>query len=317
MKPTVSLLRALALLAPLAIADGGGISFNPEVKLFEPGQKAIVGWNGEIETMILSIDVRATGDTKAIEIVPFPSEPKFEKGDHVSFLYADYLVQAALEKLGRQENWSRFAGAEDLGGERTLEVPAIQVTTHKRIGPHDITAIKVNDFSQLASWLTDFFKAQGAARELPKGLDKVMNAYLDHGVRHFAIDVMDLSKETRTVDPIVYTFKTDRLWYPMQISSLYEGESEVTLITVTERSIKPETFPAGFAPMKVTVTQWKKMDKEKKTTEIALPPIKLEPARAKKLNSKIAELFGDKETVLSVWRYKGPLQVDFDVALKP
>ena len=112
--------------ATIVRSDGGGIAFTPEAKLFEPGQKAIIGWNGEEEVLILSIDVSSSVDTKAIEIVPLPSAPKITKGSHLSFLYSDYLVKKATEILKKEyeaKHLNDFSAGGDLKGSRNREPP--------------------------------------------------------------------------------------------------------------------------------------------------------------------------------------------------
>jgi hypothetical protein len=71
---------------PLAFADRGMIPIKSDVSVYEPGQKAIIAWNKGKEILILSTDVRASGETKVLEVMPLPSVPKIEKGDLKSFL---------------------------------------------------------------------------------------------------------------------------------------------------------------------------------------------------------------------------------------
>jgi len=46
-----------------AYADRGLITVSPEISVYEPGQKAIVAWNGQEEILILSTDVNSSGET--------------------------------------------------------------------------------------------------------------------------------------------------------------------------------------------------------------------------------------------------------------
>lgn len=46
-----------------------------DITVYEPGQKAIIGWNGEREVMILSTDVYASTPAWVVELIPFPSLP--------------------------------------------------------------------------------------------------------------------------------------------------------------------------------------------------------------------------------------------------
>jgi hypothetical protein len=67
----IVLFCCVLIAAPFTLADRGMIAAYPDVSVYEPGQKAILAWNGREEVMILSTDVKANNNTKALEIVPF------------------------------------------------------------------------------------------------------------------------------------------------------------------------------------------------------------------------------------------------------
>jgi len=86
-------------LAPVALADRGMVPLS-DVSVYGPGQNAIIAWDGEEEIMILSTDVRATGDSQVLEILPLPSEPKIKKGDFASFEEVDKLIKKIPPLVG-------------------------------------------------------------------------------------------------------------------------------------------------------------------------------------------------------------------------
>ena len=61
----------------VAWADGAVVPMRTpaqaDISVYEPGQKALIGWNGTCEVLILSTDVSAQEETKALRIVPLPS----------------------------------------------------------------------------------------------------------------------------------------------------------------------------------------------------------------------------------------------------
>jgi hypothetical protein len=76
----------LFLIFTATVADRGMISIVPVVRIGQPGQKAIVAWNGHEELIILSTDVRAESSTIVLEILPLPSNPtEVKSGDFESF----------------------------------------------------------------------------------------------------------------------------------------------------------------------------------------------------------------------------------------
>ena len=46
-----------------------------DITVHEPGQKAIIGWNGQTEVLILSTDVYANKFSWVVELIPFPALP--------------------------------------------------------------------------------------------------------------------------------------------------------------------------------------------------------------------------------------------------
>ena len=88
-RPTVCFFCAALTLLWLgggrAAADRGSISLRPNIKLYEPNQRAIIAWNGRTEILLLSTDLRASAPTKVLEVLPLPAEPKVKKGSIRSF----------------------------------------------------------------------------------------------------------------------------------------------------------------------------------------------------------------------------------------
>jgi len=69
------LLAVLLSLVQNVWADRGMVSVQPNVSVCEPGQKAIIAWNGTTEILILSTDIFASSVAKVLEILPLPSNP--------------------------------------------------------------------------------------------------------------------------------------------------------------------------------------------------------------------------------------------------
>ena len=73
------------LVFPCVNADRGMIPVIEGVSIYEPGQKAILAWNGREEIMILSTDVSSSEETLVVEILPLPSKPVVEAASFDSF----------------------------------------------------------------------------------------------------------------------------------------------------------------------------------------------------------------------------------------
>jgi hypothetical protein len=143
-------------LPPIALADRGMVPLS-DVSVYGPGQKAIIAWDGKEEIMILSTDVRASGDSQVLELLPLPSEPEIEKGDFASFKQIDKLIKEHFP-----------VGLWDRSGKGTLGPPeeGVEIVFHEKIGAHDITVVKAADSAELVRWAEKFLEDAGIGHRI-------------------------------------------------------------------------------------------------------------------------------------------------------
>jgi hypothetical protein len=226
----------LLLVAPAASADRGMIA-PPGTSVYEPGQRAIVAWNGGREVLILSTDVYGSDNTWALEILPLPSRPAIEAGEFDSFIAVQDLLLRYAGDMYAQRGYGR-AGLEN--------VPQLEVIFHEQIGAHDITVVVAENTQELISWAEDFLGTRAQGISWMK-LEDIAAGYIRRGIKYWVFDIIDLSDHMKSREPIVYTFESNHLYYPLEISSLASGTTEITLYTLT--SDKPDARSvqgAGF-----------------------------------------------------------------------
>jgi hypothetical protein len=61
----------------------------------------------------------------------------------------------------------------------------------------------------------------------------------------FVIDMIAANSTVKTVEPLVYRFNTSKLYYPLSISNLFSGESEISVFTVTSSELKKDAILGG------------------------------------------------------------------------
>ena len=223
-----SLLFLLSLSVPTAIADRGMISVNPGVSIYEPGQKAIIAWNGKEEIMILSTDVHATNSTFVLEIMPLPSNPrKIERASFESFVRLQEFIVAHVQSLfGR--GWYEQSGGQ---------MKSVQVTFHEKIGAHDITVVNASDPSEFVAWMEDFLELNNIGQEVSLNeFEFVIADYMARGFQYFVLDLIGMSIEKNSVEPILYQFETNFIYYPLRISSPISGDTKITLFVLTNNA---------------------------------------------------------------------------------
>lgn len=221
--------------AILSSGDGGMISFY-KIPVYEPGQKAIISWNGEQEIMILSVDVYSENSTKALHMVPFPSLPQVELGTLNSFEKINELTMA---------NRYIYKGMGWDGVSIMSENSAIEIVFNEKVGPHNITAVKINSSQDFSLWVNEFLSDKGITDlELPDDLDLIIDNYIKQNITYFVFDIIDLNVEEKSVDPIIYKFDTEYLFFPLEISSIIEGKTKITLALIT-----PPNLPINIMPL--------------------------------------------------------------------
>ncbi len=149
---------SLTFIPRQAVADCGGIPFKSRVVIFEPNQRAVIGFNGEEEILLLSTDLRVSEPTKILQVLPLPSEPKVTKGDVQVFVKATNLINS---KLRRPKPASARGGAGGFGGGRAEPLPAGEVTFHDKIGSHDLSVTHVLDHRGFLDWVEGYLRKAG------------------------------------------------------------------------------------------------------------------------------------------------------------
>jgi hypothetical protein len=272
----------LLLLPSLVLADSGYVPLGV-ADVYEPGQKAIIAWDGEKEILILATDVRADSDTKALEIFPLPSQPeKIEQGDFDSFVRVAELIR---EHFGHRHPWWDCAAEEEAAGD------GVEIVFHEKIGRHDVWVVKANDAGEFTEWAEDFLARNEIEHELssPK-LESLVGDYIGEGIDFFVFDLLEVTPDPKSVEPIVYQFKTDYLYYPLKISSITPGYTEIKLFLLTPKPLELEGLPESQIP-------GKQGDWAQAGIRIALAgeePIQfeLDEGELESIDQRLSELFG-------------------------
>jgi hypothetical protein len=221
-------------------ADRGGWHLSTEpVTLNESSQRAIIGWDGKTEVLCLATDVSASKETTVIEFLPLPSKPNVTLGNRESF-------EAVERVLARRDVRFFKKGARFGKGDRgPLEgAEPFQITFHQRLGAHDITVVKVNRPHEFADWVQEKAKElTGGQASLPDSIRKLITKYLnEYNCSYFAFDVIEVAPDPRSVEPIIYEFKSQILFYPLEISTVFQGQTSIDLIVFSEDVINNDPF---------------------------------------------------------------------------
>lgn len=271
----------------VSYADRGSISFKPNVKIFEPTQRAMIAWNGTEEILLLSTDLKASEATEVLEVIPLPSEPTVKKGDVEAFRKAVDLIN----KKNQLSLHLRFSKYRSEGMESQGAVPAGEVTFHEKIGAHDISIAHVLSSPGFIDWVEKYLKSQGVENPIiPGPLKDVVQEYISEGFVWFVFDVVSLEEELKTNEAIQYRFKTDTLFYPLKITRTEEGSTSIELLVLTQKLL------GNFSGIPA------------EDVSLRHRPVTIYPTEIKALNEDMAELLSSYEDMkLRIWRISGKL----------
>jgi hypothetical protein len=216
----------IPVLFTILLADRGLIPFNPAVSIFEPNQRAMIAWNGREEILLLSTDLHSSDSTMVLEVLPLPSEPAVKKGDLETFRRAVKLINSRISILGKGV---RFDSEDKIP-------PPAEVTFHEKIGAHDISVVHLLATQNFVDWVRDYLKSLGFDREVISDAHRdLIESYIAKNFAWFVFDIVTTGKEEKTLEPIQYRFKTNKLFYPLKIASLGSGNTTVELLILTPR----------------------------------------------------------------------------------
>ena len=275
----------VAVSFPLVYADRGMIPVSLEVSVYEPGQKAILAWNGYEEIMILSTDVTSSQETLVLEILPLPSKPDVEAASFESF--------EKIQSMIWEEGLNQFMYST----ENDARSGSVEVLFHEEIGAHNITVVKASDASELIDWAGDFMSGSGVNKEISLGnFESVIENYMRRGFRYYVLDLITISPEERSVNPILYRFDSSFLYYPLLITSPVIGNTEIALFLITEGKVEKDYWPMQKALYRVSGGTWQPIE------------FLLSKGDLSKIDLRISEILPDGAR-LTALRYEGKLDL--------
>ncbi|TDO91287.1 uncharacterized protein DUF2330 [Halanaerobium saccharolyticum] len=218
----------LLLFSAGASADRGSIPFRPGVNIFEPGQDALIAWNGEEEILILSTELSASEPTKVLQVLPLPAEPEVTKSSRDVLRRAnEFAFQGIFNQLRQPVLRSSDPSA-----------PAAEIKEEVVIGSHDIIVVEVLNQDYFVSWVNDYLKNRGeSSPQIPEPLKNTVNNYINRGYNYFVFDTIEVGPEPELNQAISYHFKSKELYYPLEITKSDHGISEISLLILTDQNL--------------------------------------------------------------------------------
>lgn len=228
------LLGCLVLIPPVrAAADGCFVWRNREIDILEPAQKALIVHDQGTEDLVLSVSYSGAPEEFGW-IVPLPAVPEMFAEDSLLFTVLSQATQRRqFERSARGVRLHAHLGTDGIA--------------ERRVGIYDTKIVQSDSGRELTGWL------QAHGFSLAPGAERVLARYVDDGwvfaTLRIAPDAIEPGVSARlhsgTIPPIRFRFASPEPVFPLEISSLMPGGSEVLLYVLSRELLVPKTPQPG------------------------------------------------------------------------
>jgi hypothetical protein len=201
--PVAAILLGLQVAAPAAACACGAPAPRPGQDVIVDKEHAILSWDGDQERIELLLDMLTDADDVGL-IFPTPAPATVTAGDRATFLEIEEAIQP--KQVIVDDWWAGDEGNGAAGGAPPVVLDQVQ------LGPVEATTLEASDAEGLNDWLD----ANGYAirDEIAEGLQD----YVDRGWYFVALKLTSDVPLEGGLDPIRFTFDSDQLVYPMDLS---------------------------------------------------------------------------------------------------
>jgi len=291
------------------LAFGGRADKGPVPRrLLKPSpeaQWAILLHNGQEEILILTTEVRVEKPAETLGFLPFPSEPVVQPAPGVPFVEIDKLLrEKRVESISMEVTKDKSASTVP---------PTIALSARTVI--RDITVKKVDDISGFRRWVEGWIAEKGAsASGTLDSLAKIAGDYLSHEIPYFVFETVALQTEKQSVEPLVYRFKTDKIYYPLKAWNAAGDAGSINLIFIGPGSLSGGRTLVPFDIFTYFYSPYLELAASPRVVFECSNSAPLRPEEIDKVYAQAKEFFaGTKGLHLQVMRYAGPY--DFPVDL--
>jgi hypothetical protein len=208
--------------------------------LNEPTQKALIYWKKGKEIMVLQVKYEGAAEDFAW-IVPLPAKPKVSAIDAEKSPFAEISLYTQLRR-----RWG-YRG-KDAGAEAEAKVTVLE---RKIVGVYDIAILAASDAKALGEWLNNNGYAFPEKRkDVLEHYTKKKWVYVAMRIDRKALESDEVKKlKSGELQPIRFSFAAKEMVYPLKISSVNAGETEVLLYVLADAPmvVKGEHKQAGFS----------------------------------------------------------------------
>lgn len=180
-----------------------GTEYTDLVMAYEPAQRAIILWNGNEEILALSTDLSYRSPGVLTEVIPLPAQPVAR----VAHLELFSTLASIFERhRGLSTEWQPSAPEGVLSNLRVDQVTAVTQTSPG---------------------------SSGKAIDPYSAIRPILSRYQARGIGWLVFDDIEIRDYVQSFPPVEYRFRSDKVYYPLEISTMDHGETRVDLFVIT------------------------------------------------------------------------------------
>jgi len=234
----IRLVAALALaagavlvpVAPAAACACGGVAPAPGSEVAVGEEHAIVSWQDGVERIDLLLAVLSS-DAETGLVFPTPSPATVSLGDRADFEAIDRVT--APTRVEEYDWWSFAPGDGATAGAPPEVLDVVQ------LGPIEATTLAASDTAGLQTWLADNDYA------LSPAVTELLGGYVDRGWFFVALKLTGDAPLDGDLDPLRFTFASDELVYPLELSRAATSPQTVRLFVFADHRQRVSFVGAG------------------------------------------------------------------------
>lgn len=240
--PLVAILFLVGTTAAPVLADGCFFPDSMYRDLYESAQKAVILYGNSTgnytEHLILSVSFEGDAEDFAW-IIPVPNQPEIAVTD--AELFWELSEFTAAEVPNGKGGFGCFGATEGEGDQGGVDVIEEQV-----VGPYATAILSATNATALVDWLN----TNGYI--FPEDGEEIISEYIEKEWYFVATKINAVEEDTGyalaegAIEPIVLSFASDKIVYPLRISSLSATSAtppEVLLYVFTDHIMVPEQYP--------------------------------------------------------------------------
>jgi hypothetical protein len=231
--PLIAILFLLATTASPVLADGGFFTQAMLHDLYESAQRAVILYGNSTgnSTQHLILSVSFEGDAEDFAwVVPVPNKPEIAVTDPELFWELSDFTRRVIPR-----SWGCAAAPSEQDG--------VEVIEEQVVGPYATAILSATNATALADWLS----ANGYI--FPEEGEEIISAYIEKEWYFVATKINAVEAGTGyalaegAIEPIVLSFASDEIIYPLRITSLSATSPEVLLYVFADHVMVPEQYP--------------------------------------------------------------------------